>query len=598
MSIISKFDRPVAGGNRQMEWTSDVAAEMLRRLGIKYVALNPGASYRGFHDSLVNYLGNQDPQMLLCLHEDHAISVAHGYAKVTEEPMGSIVHSNVGLMHGLMGMFNAWCDRAPVYVMGATGPVDAPLRRPWIDWIHTAKDQGALLRNFVKYDDEPRSAEAIVESMLRAFILGRTAPKGPTYICLDAGLQETKLSKPVNIPDIGRFDLAAAPHAAPDVVNRVLELVLGAKKPVILMGRVSRKPADWALRQKFAELIGAKVITDLKSSASFPTDHPLHIGPPSNWVREAGKVALAEAEVILALDWIDLAGTFKACGFGYNVKAKVVHCTVDQYAHNGWSADHFGLAATDVPVLAEPDAFVAQLCAEAERRLQGKPRWTGRYTPASDPGMSGTKAGSSTIAPRDIAFALNEVKGRRQVTLSRVPLGWAGDAYQFRGPLDYLGNDGGGGLGSGAGNAIGVGLALLDSGRIPMAILGDGDFMQGGSALWTAAHYKIPALFVISNNRSNFNDEVHQETMARDRKRPLENRWIGQRIDEPAIDLAAYARSQGVSSLGPVDKVGELPAAFEKGLKAVEQGEPFFIDVRVEPGYSAPMGPRASGEAS
>jgi thiamine pyrophosphate-dependent acetolactate synthase large subunit-like protein len=434
--------------------------------------------------------------------------------------------------------------------------------------------------------------------MLRAFILGRTAPKGPTYICLDAGLQETRLSKPVQIPDIGRFDLAAPPHAAPEVVNRVVELLLGAKKPVILMGRVSRKTSDWALRQKFAELIGAKVITDIKASASFPTDHPLHIGPPSNWVREPGKAALAEAEVILALDWIDLAGTFKACGFGYNVKAKVVHCTVDQYAHNGWSADHFGLAATDVPVLSEPDAFVAQLCAEIERRLQGKPRWTGKYAPASEPGMSGTKAGSSTIAPRDIAFALNEVKAKRQITLSRVPLGWAGDAYHFRGPLDYLGNDGGGGLGSGAGNAIGVGLALLDTGRIPMAILGDGDFMQGGSALWTAAHYRIPALFVISNNRSNFNDEVHQETMARDRKRPLENRWIGQRIDEPAIDLAAYAKAQGISSLGPVDKVGELPAAFEKGLKAVEQGEPFFIDVRVEPGYSSPMVTRASGEAS
>ena len=202
------------------------------------------------------------------------------------------------------------------------------------------------------------------------------------------------------------------------------------------------------------------------------------------------------------------------------------------------------------------------------------------------------------MPPRDIAFALNDVKGKRDVTLTRVPLGWAGDAYHFRGPLDYLGNDGGGGLGSGAGNAIGVGLALLNSGRVPIAILGDGDFMQGGSALWTAAHYKIPALFVISNNRSNFNDEVHQETMARDRKRPVENRWIGQRIDEPAIDLAGFARSQGVASLGPVDKVGELPAAFEKGIKAVEFGQPFFIDVRVEPGYSAPMVTRSSGEAS
>ena len=143
MTKISKFDRPVPGDNKQMEWVSDVSAEMLRKLGVKYVSLNPGASYRGFHDSLVNYLGNEEPQMLLCLHEDHAVSIAHGYSKVADEMMGAILHSNVGLMHGLMGVFNAWCDRAPILVMGATGPVDAPLRRPWIDWIHTAKDQGA-----------------------------------------------------------------------------------------------------------------------------------------------------------------------------------------------------------------------------------------------------------------------------------------------------------------------------------------------------------------------------------------------------------------------------------------------------------------------
>ena len=154
------------------------------------------------------------------------------------------------------------------------------------------------------------------------------------------------------------------------------------------------------------------------------------------------------------------------------------------------------------------------------------------------------------------------------------------------------------GLGSGAGNAIGCGLALMDSGRVPIAILGDGDFMQGGTALWTAAHYKIPVLFLISNNRSNFNDEVHQEAMAKQRNRPVENRWIGQRIDEPALDLASFARSQGVSAGGPVEKAGDLVPALEEAIRAVEAGEPYLLDVRVRPGYSAPMVTRASGEAS
>lgn len=600
MNDIGKLDRPAIGDNLRMAWVSDVAAEMLRRMGVKYVALNPGASYRGFHDSIVNFLGNQDPQMLLCLHEDHAVSIAHGYAKVTEQPMGSILHSNVGLMHGLMGMFNAWCDRAPIIVMGATGPVDAPLRRPWIDWIHTAKDQGAMLRNFVKWDDEPRSAEAIVETMLRANIMARTAPKGPVYVCLDAGLQESELKEEVDIPDVSRFVVADAPRASAETVEKAVALLAGAENPVVLMGRVTRSRENWDRRVRFAELLGASVITDLKTSASFPTNHPLHVGPPANWVRGDGQTVLRDADVILALDWIDLAGTFKALGVGHDIKAKVIHCTVDSYVHNGWSMDCFGLASTDLPVLSEPDVFVEQLVPALEARLGGKTKWDGKPKAGSqqEAAVPDGKDADAEIAPRDIAFALNEVKGGRRITLSRVPLGWAGEAYHFTGPLDYLGNDGGGGLGSGAGNAIGVGLALMGSGRVPIAILGDGDFMQGGTALWTAAHYNIPVLFMISNNRSNFNDEVHQETMAKQRNRPVENRWIGQRIDEPPLDLAGFARSQGVSADGPIEKVGDLVPALEKAIRAVEAGEPYLLDVRVRPGYSAPMVTRASGEAS
>ena len=596
MNMLQNFDRPALGGNRQMEWTSDVAAEMLRRLGIKYVSLNPGASYRGFHDSIVNYLGNEDPQMLLCLHEDHAVSIAHGYAKVTDEPMGAIVHSNVGLMHGLMGMFNAWCDRAPVYVMGATGPVDAPLRRPWIDWIHTAKDQGMMLRNFVKWDDEPRSAEAIVETMLRGGIMARTPPRGPVYICLDAGLQETRLNGEVTIPDAARFEPPETPHASADAVAAAAETLIAAERPVMMIGRVSRSRDGWDRRVRLAEMLGARVVTDLKTSASFPTGHPLHAGPPSNWVRGPGEDLVRNADALLVLDWIDLAGTFKALGLGYGVPATVIDVTLDSYVHNGWSMDHFGLAVGDRRLLADPDAFVAQLLDAVEERLGGKPKFSGGDpVPLAEPEA---KDASSPIAPRDIAGALNAVKGERKITLTRVPLGWAGDSYHFAEPLDYLGNDGGGGLGSGTGNAIGAGLALMGSGRVPVAILGDGDFMQGGSALWTAAHYDIPVLFVVSNNRSNFNDEVHQEAMAKERNRPVENRWIGQRIDDPAIDLAAYARSQGVAAAGPVETAGELPEALDAAIAAVESGKPFLLDVVVQPGYSAPMVTRASGEAS
>ena len=205
MTDVNGMDRPVNVGNPQMGWASDVAAEMLRRMDIKYLAMNPGASYRGFHDSIVNYLGNSGPQMLLCLHEDHAVHIAQGYGKATDEPMGCILHSNVGLMHGMMGIFNAWCNRVPMVIMGATGPADAPKRRPWIDWIHTMKDQGALVRNFVKYDDEPRSAQALAETMVRVNKTIRTAPMAPAYVCLDAGLQESAIDPEMKLPDVSRF---------------------------------------------------------------------------------------------------------------------------------------------------------------------------------------------------------------------------------------------------------------------------------------------------------------------------------------------------------------------------------------------------------
>ncbi len=191
---LAAFDRPVPAGVNAAGFGSDVVADALRALDIPYIALNPGASYRGLHDSLVNYLGNERPQMLLCLHEESAVAIAHGYAKVTGKAMAAAVHSNVGLMHATMAIFNAWCDRMPMVILGATGPVDAVKRRPWIDWIHTARDQGALVRGYTKWDDQPASPVAAREAVLRANWIANTAPRGPTYVNLDAEMQESKLA--------------------------------------------------------------------------------------------------------------------------------------------------------------------------------------------------------------------------------------------------------------------------------------------------------------------------------------------------------------------------------------------------------------------
>ncbi|MGA3305274.1 MAG: thiamine pyrophosphate-binding protein, partial [Stellaceae bacterium] len=264
-------------------WGSDAVADLLRALDIPYVALNPGASYRGLHDSLVNRLGNERPQMLLSLHEESAVAIAHGWAKVTGTPMMAIVHSNVGLMHATMAIFNAWCDRAPLLLLGATGPVDAAKRRPWIDWIHTSKDQGALIRHYTKWDDQPASVAAAQESILRAWKIVQTAPRGPAYVCLDAGLQESKLDAAPPLPDVTRFrppaDAAPDAHHAQEAAKRLH----AAHRPVILMGRVSRGEQAWAERVRLAETLGAVVLTDLKQAGSFPSDHPLLGASPATF---------------------------------------------------------------------------------------------------------------------------------------------------------------------------------------------------------------------------------------------------------------------------------------------------------------------------
>src|SRR5262245_24250455 len=599
MSKLEDIEAPVPGGNAQMEWVSDVMAEMIRRLDLKYVAMNPGASYRGLHDSLVNYLGNRNPQMLLTLHEEHAVSIAHGYARVTDEPMGCLLHSNVGLMHGLMAIFNAWVNRAPIMLFGATGPVDADIRRPWVDWVHTAQDQGALLRNYTKWDDQPASAPAVCEALLRAFQIACTAPKGPTYVCLDAGLQETRLTEPFELPDPSRFSPGPSPAPSQETLEQMARLLTSARRPLLLVGRVSRSKDDWDRRVCLAEALGAKVISELRAGAGFPTEHPLHVYPPRYTPFEGTLDLMRQADVILALDSFDLGGWIKLMQVGGRPKATIIHCSVDSYVHGGWGKDHLALPAVDLRVLAEPEPAVRLLLPLVDKNMTGKPKtWDGVTLQRPAPAMPESGDGTRAITNHDLAHCLAQLREGCKFTFTRVPIGWASDQYHFREPLDYLGTDGGGGLGSAAGMAVGVGLALRGTDRIAVTIIGDGDFTQGATALWTAAHYRIPVLVIVANNRSNFNDEIHQGQVAKERGRPVENKWIGMRLSDPDIDLAALARAQGVEAAGPIVQMADLQPALEKAISAVENGRPYFLDVVVEPGYASLLMVRASGHGA
>src|SRR6185437_8921283 len=263
---------------------SDALADMLRALDVEFIALTPGASFRGLHDSLVNHLGNERPRMLLAVHEETAVAIAHGYARVSGRPMAVALHANVGLMHATMAIFNAWCDRVPMLLLGGVGPMDAVQRRPWVDWIHTARDLGALVRGYTKWDDQPSSVAAALESMMRAWQITQTAPRGPVYVCLDASLQEQAIGEDIALPSVERFRPASsAPPSAQDVA-RVANVLARAARPLMLIGRVSSDGDDWRRRVELAERLHACVVTDIKTGATFPTQHRLHPHAPGMFI--------------------------------------------------------------------------------------------------------------------------------------------------------------------------------------------------------------------------------------------------------------------------------------------------------------------------
>jgi thiamine pyrophosphate-dependent acetolactate synthase large subunit-like protein len=583
------LDRPAADAAApaaaQAAWGSDAVADMLRALGIEFIALTPGASFRGLHDSLVNHLGNTRPEIVLCVHEETAVAIAHGYARAARRPMAVALHANVGLMHATMAIFNAWCDRVPMLLLGGVGPVDAVQRRPWVDWIHTSRDLGSLVRGYTKWDDQPASVAAALEAILRGWRIAQTEPQGPVYVNLDVGLQEQALTAPVPLPAIERFPAAIPGTPAQDAVREAAHLLDSARRPLIMIGRVSPEPSAFDRRVALAERVGALVLTDIKTGASFPTQHPLHPFPPSLYASGGASDAIREADVILSLDWIDLGGTLRQACNGALPRAKVIQCSLDQYVHNGWNMDYQSLPAADLSILALPDALVSDLLAVLGARTSapGRP-WAARRPSDADP--ASVSSDRERMPLTALARVTTETLASHQPSYIRLPLGWPGEYCRFAHPRDYIGFDGGGGIGSGPGMAVGAALAMRGGDRLPVAVLGDGDYLMGLTALWTGVHYRVPLLIVVANNESFFNDELHQERMARVRGRPVENRWIGLRLSDPAPDLALLARGQGARGFGPARTPEALADALERAIAAVRAGELAVVDARVAPEYS------------
>jgi thiamine pyrophosphate-dependent acetolactate synthase large subunit-like protein len=552
---------------------SDLVVSLLEEAGVEYVAFNPGATFRGVHDSLVHRDGG--PQIVLCPHESVAVAIAQGYAKAAGRPMAALLHDVVGLQNGAMAVYNAWCDRTPVLLIGGTGPMSKVERRPWIDWIHTALVQGEQVRDYVKWDDQPADLSSVPESFARAWTTAQAAPAGPVYLCLDAALQEQELAGEQMRPPLAAYPVPSAPAPAPADLAWLASELAKARLPVLLTDYAGATEAAFDALHELAELLHAPVI-DYGARFSFPTQHELAF---------AGLEAkLADADLLVAFDVEDLAGRLR----GLPSNARVVNVSPAHLRLRSWAHDYQQLAPverhlsgsceTSLPALLEacraqrPDeARVAERRALLSDVHRGEAeRWREEAAAAES---------EDAILPARLAFELGRLlEGERWTLVHGSLLGWERRLWPFERVGQHLGWHGGGGLGYGLGAAIGATLGLPRE-ILALNIQPDGDLLYTPSALWTAARYRVPLLTVVHNNRQYQNTVEHAARMADERGRDPEARYEGAGLRDPDVDFAGLARSLGVWAAGPIARVEDFRTAFAEARAVVASGRPALIDV-------------------
>jgi acetolactate synthase I/II/III large subunit len=567
---------------------SDVIVDLMQRYGFKYAALNPGASFRGLHDSIVNY-GDNNPHMLLCQHEKTAVQIAHGYARATGEPMIAIVHDVVGLLHAELAIYYAFVDRAPVFVIGATGPMDESKRRPRSDWHHTAQVQGEAVRNFTKYDYQPHAIEGVPDSFMRAYSAMLTEPRGPTYLCYDAMLQETPLTTEVAMPPEDTV-LTPTPMAAdPAALEPIVDTLLNAERPWIMTEFTGRHPGNFDKLVTLAETLGVAV-WDINGALCFPNRHPqsLSMDTPSlrkadailaidirDWEKETAKLDSTTRELTSILDpdckWMDLG--FHELGLG------------------SWALDYGRYLPKSQSVLGDPRLAMPQLTEIARARLNEDPALAARveerkgeiaklhdaaFARWAKEAEEDRDASPVTIA-RLAAEVWSVIKDEDWVCASGTLREWARKLWDFDKPYQHPGKP----LGTATqiGMSLGVALAHKDTDKLVVALQPDGDLMFDVGALWTAAKHRIPVLIVMFNNRAYYNDWHHQIRMADLRGTDRDKAHIGMDIFDPEPDFGAAARSMGMWGEGPITEADKIVPALKRAIEVVKSGKPALVDV-------------------
>ncbi|MDP9391311.1 MAG: thiamine pyrophosphate-binding protein [Actinomycetota bacterium] len=583
---MAPYDKP--------QWGSDVMVDVLRGLGLKHVALNPGSSFRGLHDSLVNY-GGDEIQMIECPHEKIAVALAHGYAKATGEPMAVILHDLVGLLQGTMGVYYSYIDRTPVVVLGGSGPAEHDRRRPNIDWIHSANVQGEAVRAYTKWDHEPRSLPSVQTVLARAYRIAMEEPRGPVYVALDAGLQESPIEEPVDLTDLPRLAAVPSPLAPePAALRELAQRLCAARRPVIVPAYAGRDPRSFFTLVELAELVGVGVV-ETHWRLNFPNRHPLNV---------TGSTALEDADCVLFVDVKDmgkasqkLESTTRTIQSRLRPGTTVLDLGFNDVGISSWSEDYAELLPTDLQVTADTAVALPLLLEECRRivaaddpvRQQARERWKAELAVRHDEVWTGwrqkaaAKRDEVPVATSRLAADVWEVvKEHNWVLTAGTAAEWALRTWDFDQPHRHPGKQ----LGTATqiGISLGVALAHKGSGKLVVDLQPDGDLMFDAGALWVASRYELPLLCVMFNNRAYYNDWEHQERLARQRGTPVARAHIGMAIDTPAPDFAALAKSFGWRAEGPIEKPDDVQAAVRRAAEHVQgTGRPALVDVVCQP---------------
>lgn len=594
-NVAAETSPPAEESLTQTTGGGDFMVDVFKALGFEYFAINPASSFRGLHEAVVNYGNNKMPELLTCTHEEIAVAMAHGYAKVEGKPMGILAHGTVGLQHATMAMYNAWCDRAPVYVM-VGNLVDATTRLPGVEWAHSAQDPASIVRDFAKWDDQPVSLQHFAESAVRAYKVAMTPPMAPVLLVLDAELQENPLPADVKLR-IPKLTNAVPPQGDSGAVAEAARLLVAAEAPVLVADRLARTPAGMARLVELAEALQVPVI-DQGGRLNFPTRHPLN---QSGRAREL----LSQADLIVGLELNDFWGTM------HTVRDQV-HRSSLPVTRSGVKTVSIGVgdlylkanyqnfqryAEIDLAIAGDGEATLPSLT-EAVKALANrdrKPAFDARGKKFAD-----ARAKMLDEARNDATYGWDAVP----ITTARLcaelweqirtedwsllnatlfQRSWPQRLWTMDKHHQYIGGSGGAGIGYTAPAALGAALANRKHGRLSVVLQSDGDLMYVPGTLWTAAHHQIPLLYVVHNNRAYHQEFMYLQAMANRRMRGIENAHVGTTLRNPFIDFATVAKGFGVYAEGPIEDPKDLGPALRRAIAVVKRGEPALIDVVSQP---------------